>query len=94
MFPNDLIANAKALENVPPINARWIVDNMAAIRCVKPKDTYRTWIKSFLDFVAPNDLYLPIALELVIPICDTYLENEVQKMEQGLSVEKNLEGFI
>ena len=42
LFRNDLIANAKALENVPPINARWIVDNMAAIRCVKPKDTYRT----------------------------------------------------
>ena len=51
LFRNDLISNAKALENLPAENARWIVDNMVAIRCVKPKDTYRAWIKSFLDFV-------------------------------------------
>ena len=67
LFRNDLISNTKALENLPPENARWIVDNMAAIRRVKPKDTYRTWIKSFLT---PCNFYSPIALELV---SDTYL---------------------
>ena len=45
LFRNDLISNAKALENLPPENARWVVDNIAAIRCVKPKDTYKAWIK-------------------------------------------------
>ena len=73
LFRNDLISNAKALENLPPENARWIIDNMAAIRCVKPKDTYRAWIKSFLDFVTPYNFYSPIALELV---SDTYLEKK------------------
>ena len=93
LFRNDLISNAKALENLPPKNARWIVDNMAAIRCVKPRDTYKAWIKSFLDFVTPYNFYSPIALELVT---DTYLEKSAKnatRLKRGEESRKvHLEG--
>ena len=88
MFRNDLIANSEALENSPPYNARWIVDNMAAVRCVKPEDTYKTWIKSFIKFVTPSEAYSPISLELV---SDTYLEKSAKN---GTRLKRGEESII
>ena len=51
LFRSDFEVNVKALEYLPPEDARWIVDNMAAIRCVKQKDTYRAWLKSYKAWI-------------------------------------------
>ena len=64
-----MIANAKATENTPPLNARWIVDNMAIMRVVKPKKTYKQWLGSVMRYNTPPASSKPLSLEMVN---DTY----------------------
>eukprot|EP00794_Sanderia_malayensis_P015391 gene15391-biopygen12814 len=45
---NFLINDSSAFTDQLPKNAHWLVDGMAAVRSLKPKETYSEWIKSFI----------------------------------------------
>ena len=65
LFRNELFESAKASQDAPPLKARWIVDNMALVRAMKPKKTIAEWMKGFLKFARPSDKYDPLTMELV-----------------------------
>ena len=71
-------------ENTPK-NCSWFIDGFAAIRSLKPKKTYREWLKSLLLFITPPKESEPIQVGL---INDTYKEDSIKggtRKERGES---------
>ena len=68
-FRNTLIEEANASQRLIPEGASWLVDGMATIRSLKPKETYEDWITGFLKFITPSEVAHPAILEMVN---DTY----------------------
>ncbi len=75
LFRNFLIEESKALTNIIPTNARWLIDGMAVMRTVKPKQTYGEWMTQLLKFVQPPKETNPLSIELVN---DTYLATSIK----------------
>ena len=74
-FRNFLIEESKSLTKVLPTNARWLIDGMAALRSVTPKDTYKEWLFSLARFIQPAKESNPLSIELVN---DRYIANSIK----------------
>ena len=68
---NYLVDQIKASERHSPQKALWIVDTMAVMRCIKPKNSYKARLRFLIKAVTPSRQWNPIALEFVN---DTYEE--------------------
>ena len=91
---NYLIDECCAEVRKVPNNCDWIVDGMAAIRSVVPRQTYRQYIKALINYMSPPSELQP---ELLTMVNDTYLaestkdstrshrgESEVDVLVEGL----------
>ena len=74
-FRNFLIDEAKSLTNILPTNARWLIDGMAALPSVKPKETYKQWLSRSLSFIRSSKESNPLSVELVN---DRYSANSIK----------------
>ena len=52
---NFLNNEAGATSKIIPKKAAWFVDGMAAVRSLKPKETFEEWIDTLLRFITPLD---------------------------------------
>ena len=52
-FRNMLILESNAMEKEVPKNASWFIDEMAAVRTIKPKKVYKDWLQKLITFVEP-----------------------------------------
>ena len=48
-----LILESNAMEKEVPKNASWFIDEMAAVRTIKPKKVYKDWLQKLITFVEP-----------------------------------------
>lgn len=72
---NFLISESGAFTDQLPKNAHWLVDGMAAVRSLKPRETYAEWIKSFIKFTTPPESADACSLGI---INDTYREISIK----------------
>ena len=72
---NHIIEEANAISNACPENARWLVDAMAAMRCVKARATYKEWLLAILKFSTPPIHSHPLPVKR---INDTYRKDSVK----------------
>ena len=80
LLRNYIIADAYALTHECPQNARLLIDEMAAMRSIKQKATYRDWFISLFKLVTPRDDRNPIRIEV---INDSYLsKGKCQKLHE------------
>ena len=49
-----MIEQANAVIEHPPFYARWIYDDMAILRILKPKSTYRELMESLINIITPS----------------------------------------
>ena len=93
-FRNFFISKCDGPFSIPPKNAAWFVDGLAAVRTLKPKKTYREWLKNLLHFREPPADASP---RLIGMINDMYLGKSVKKgtrSDRGSSSQKvTLQGF-
>ena len=93
-FRNFLISKCDGPFSIPPKNAAWFVDGLAAVRTLKPKKTYREWLKNLLHFLEPPADASP---RLIGMINDMYLAKSVKegtRSDRGSSSTKvTLQGF-
>ena len=75
LLRNHIIEEANAITNVYPENARWLIDGIAAMRCVKARDTYKEWLLALLKFSTPPFQSHPLSVEI---INDTYRKESVK----------------
>ena len=89
-----LLEESQCIKDMPPKPAVWIVDGTAAVRSLKPKPTYRAWMKSLIKFVTPNDEMNASELHIVN---DTYLDksvkNDTRKKRGQPGPRVHLEGY-
>ena len=71
----NIIEESDAVTNVCPANARWLVDGMAAMRSVKPRETYKEWFTALLRFSKPPVESCALSVEM---INDTYRKESVK----------------
>ena len=72
-FRNSLINEANSDCTDVPKNCTWLIDGMAAVRSLKPKDTYHLFYISLLKFITPCSKYDP----KTIVFCIDRWESEV-----------------
>ena len=70
-----IIEEANGISNACPENARWLVDGMAAMRCVKARATYKEWLLAILKFSTPPIHSHPLPVKR---INDTYRKDSVK----------------
>ena len=71
---NHIIEEANAISIACPENARWLVDGMAAMRCVKARASYKEWLLAPLKFSTPIHSH-PLSVKI---INDTYRKDSVK----------------
>ena len=72
---NFLIDESGALVTNAPKHCDWLVDRMAAVRAVKPRRTYKEWIKALIVYMTPPDDAEPIQFGM---INDVYIKESVK----------------
>ncbi len=91
---NFLVNDSSAFTDQLAKNAHWLVDGMAAVRSLKPKETYSEWIKSFISFTTPAKIADARSLGI---INDTYKECSIKsgtRQNRGSAEQRvQLEGF-
>eukprot|EP00794_Sanderia_malayensis_P001642 gene1642-1825_t len=75
LLRNDIIEEANDITNVCPENARWLIDGIAAMRCVKARETYKEWLRALLKFSTPPLQSRPLSVEI---INNTYRKDSVK----------------
>ena len=76
IFRNFLIDESMLLTNILPLNARWLINVMAALRSVRPKGTWKQGLSRLLSFIQPPKESNPLSVELVN---DRYIANSIKK---------------
>ena len=89
-----LVNESQCVKSVPPQNAVWIVDGMAAVRSLKPKPTYRAWMNSLINFITPE---VQVNANEVHIVNDSYFEksvkNETRRKRGEPGPRVHLEGY-
>ena len=91
---NYLMNKSGSISEDTPKYCSWFIDGLAAIRSLRPKKTYREWLKSLLQFITP-----PKEAEAtqVVLVNDTYKEDSIKggrRKERGESGPRvRIEGF-
>ena len=76
---NYMVKEASAMTDQAPIRADWIVDGMAAVQSVFPKDTWGEFADSLYRFCMPPKIVNPSSLMIIM---DTYGKKRIKAMTQ------------
>lgn len=76
---NHMITEAAVVGEEAPIRAEWIIDGMAAVQSVSPKDTWGEYADSLFRFCLPPKMFNPSRLVIIM---DTYGKNRIKSMTQ------------
>lgn len=79
MLRNYMITGAAAMGAQAPMKADWIVDGMAAVQSVFPKDTWGEFADSLFTFCMPSKTFNPSSLVIIM---DTYGKHRIKAMTQ------------
>ena len=75
-FRNFIIQESDSSSTIHPLNAKWIIDGMAAVQSVKPKETYEEWFKMLIQFITPPNGSSALSIDIIM---DTYLAKSVKE---------------
>ena len=76
---NHLIEEANASTKQPEMGAFWIVDGMAVVRTIPPKNTWGEYAKAFFSFCTPSRDSSPLRLDIIF---DCYKESNIKQLTQ------------
>ena len=76
---NHLIEESDALTNEPAVRAMWLVDDMAAVRSLPRKETWKEYAESFIMFCTPSRDSHPAKLGIIF---DCYTRSHVKQLTQ------------
>ena len=85
-FRNFLINTANSEIPEVPKYCTWLVDGMAVVRSMKPKNTYQKFYESLLNFITPDTKYEPKG---IVFCSDVY---KVRSVKDGCRTDRGLPG--
>lgn len=92
---NTLFEESNALTDTTLTNARWLVDGMATMWALKPKNSYLEWLQVLVfNFIQPPKGSNPLRVEI---LNDTYVERSnkegVREIRREMFQRIHIEGF-
>ena len=88
-FLND---EASATSKCVPQKAAWFVDGLAAIRSLKPKDTFEEWIDTLLRFITPPDIAEASVIGMINDTYSSYSTKSGTRKRRGDGTRTHVEG--
>ena len=88
-FLND---EASAASKCVPQKAVWFVDGLAAIRSLKPKDTFEEWIDTLLRFITPPDIAEASVIGMINDTYSSYSTKSGTRKRRGDGTRTHVEG--
>lgn len=83
---------ASATSKVIPQNAAWFVDGLAAIRSLKPKDTFEEWIDVLLRFITPPGVADATLTGMINDTYTKYSTKSGTRKSRGEGIRTHVEG--
>ena len=78
-----MVEESKSVTNECPKNARWLIDEMAAIRSIKATETYRGWLIELVNAVTLSPDASPLSIELIMVTYRSISGKNWTKLKRG-----------